>query len=342
MVGLFALFHAAIASAEATPEEKASAEALFDAALQAMKDGHYADACPKLENSQRIDPGVGTLLYLGECYERLGRTASAWATFREAESEAQAAGQDRRARAAQERIAKLEPQLAYLTIDVADATRSLPGLHIKRDGVDAGTAIIGATLPFDPGSVKVEVTAPGHESFSVTVKLPPRSRQTVLIPTLAAAEAPPSAQTPPPAAATTPPPAPEAVVAPQPQPQPPPRPEAEANPGGAVRVIGIALGSAGIVSLAVGSYFGLAAISAEKKADKECSPTTCDEQLGLNHSKDAHHDATISNVTFILGGALVAAGAVVYLVAPSKSSAAVGVSPLVAPGFAGVRLGGTL
>src|SRR5689334_21242307 len=123
MVGLFALFHAAVASAEATPEQKASAEALFDAAIQAMKDGHYTDACPKLENSQRIDPGVGTLLYLGECYERIGRTASAWATFREAASQAEASGQARRAKAAHDRIAKLEPDLSYLTIEVAEGTR---------------------------------------------------------------------------------------------------------------------------------------------------------------------------------------------------------------------------
>jgi hypothetical protein len=344
LVGLFALFHSAFALAEATPEEKASAEALFDAGLQAMKDGHYAEACPKLENSQRIDPGVGTLLYLGECYEKLGRTASAWATFREAESEAEASGQARRARAAHDRIAKLEPDLAYLTIEVADGTRSLPGLHIKRDGADAGIGIIGAAVPLDPGLVKVDVSAPDHESFSVTVKLQPRGRQTVLIPTLAAVESPHTADTTPPPPASAPPiPPPAPGTAPPPRPlQPPPQPEAAANPGGTERVIGVVLGSAGIVGLGVGSYFGLAAMSAEKKADRECTASMCPEQLGQTHSDDAHHDATLSNVTFAVGGGLLAAGVVVYLIAPSKSETSLGVTPLVAPGFAGLRVGGRL
>src|SRR4030095_15910449 len=101
--------------ADASASDKASAEALFDEALRAMKEGKYAEACPKLENSQRIDPGVGTLLYLGECYEKIGRTASAWATFREAASQAEAGGQTKRAKAARERIAKLDSKLSYLT-----------------------------------------------------------------------------------------------------------------------------------------------------------------------------------------------------------------------------------
>jgi len=344
MVGLLALLHAAVALAEATPEQKASAEALFDAGLQAMKDGHYSEACPKLENSQRIDPGVGTLLYLGDCYEKLGRTASAWATFREAESQAEASGQARRAKAAQDRIAKLEPELAYLTIEVADATRTLPGLHIKRDGVDAGTGIIGAAVPLDPGPVKVDVTAPEHESFSVTVRLAARARQTVLIPTLAVVESPHPADAAVPPVATTP-----SNTSAQAgdgtqlhSVAPPPKPVEETSSGGAQRGIGIAVGSVGIVGLAIGSYFGLAAISAEKKADRECTPTQCAEALGQGHSDDAHHDATLSNITFAVGGGLVAAGVVIYLIAPSKSDSAVGVSPLVGPGFAGLRLGGRL
>ena len=57
--------------------DKAAAEALFDQGVRLMKQNNFAEACPKLEESDRIDPAVGTLLYLGECYERVGKTASA-------------------------------------------------------------------------------------------------------------------------------------------------------------------------------------------------------------------------------------------------------------------------
>ena len=237
------------ARAEGGASDKASAEALFDAALRAMKEGKYAEACPKLENSQRIDPGVGTLLYLGDCYEKIGRTASAWATFREAQSQAEASGQAKRAKAARDRVDKLEPQLSYLTIEVAEGTRVLTGLKVKRDGVEAAPGIFGAAVPQDPGPTKIDVTAPDHESFSVTVTIQSRARQTVLIPTLAATE--PAAKpltmpevpslTPPPVGATAQP----AQVAP-----PAPPPVADSDPGSGQRVIGLVV--AGLLLLLSG------------------------------------------------------------------------------------------
>ena len=321
--------------------DKASAEALFDAALDLMKNGSFAEACPKLEASQRIDPGVGTLLYLGECYERLGRTASAWATFREAASEAEASGQTKRAKAAHDRIAKLEPELAYLTIEIAEGTRALPGLRIRRDGAEAGSGIVGAAVPVDPGPVKVEVTAPDHESFNVTVRVQPRAHQTVLIPTLAAAQPSRGAELAP--AAVVPPP--EQQPQTQPAAPPPPDtsypPEAPKSDGSAQRVIGLTVAGLGLVGIGVGSYFGAVALSDEKKADRECSATQCETQAELDHSTNAHHHATASTIAFVTGGGLLAVGAVVYFTAPKKS-ASVGVTPLFAPGFAGVSIGGRL
>src|SRR5262245_35365409 len=87
-----------LAGAQSTAGDKAMAESLFDRGLQLMRDGKYPEACSQLEQSQSIERGIGTLLYLGECYEKLGRTASAWATFREASSAARAEGQADRAK----------------------------------------------------------------------------------------------------------------------------------------------------------------------------------------------------------------------------------------------------
>src|SRR6188508_1232334 len=72
---------------------RAAAEALFIEGRRLVAEGKTAEGCAKFAESQALDPGVGTLLNLARCYERIGRTASAWTTYREAASRAQAAGQ---------------------------------------------------------------------------------------------------------------------------------------------------------------------------------------------------------------------------------------------------------
>ena len=129
------------AQQQSSPAQKVAAEALFDDALKLMRAGKHADACPKLEESQRLDPGIGTLLYLGECYENVGRTASAWASFREAASRAGAEGQSERLKSATERASRLEPKLAYLTIQAAPEARAIQGLSVR-----LGQTVIGAEL----------------------------------------------------------------------------------------------------------------------------------------------------------------------------------------------------
>ena len=58
---------------------KATAEALFTEGRALATSGKCAEAIPKFQASQKLDPGVGTLLNLAECYEQVGKTASAWA-----------------------------------------------------------------------------------------------------------------------------------------------------------------------------------------------------------------------------------------------------------------------
>src|SRR5258708_3956605 len=79
------------------PPAEARADTLFTAAKQLRAGGQVADACPMFAESKRLAPAVGVTLYLADCYERLGRTASAWDQFRDAERLAHERGDEKRA-----------------------------------------------------------------------------------------------------------------------------------------------------------------------------------------------------------------------------------------------------
>src|SRR5882672_9354066 len=73
------------AQVQAHNEELARADSLFNAAKALLDSGQYVDACAKFAESKRLAPGLGVTLYLADCYERIGRTASAWTEFLSAE-----------------------------------------------------------------------------------------------------------------------------------------------------------------------------------------------------------------------------------------------------------------
>src|SRR3954466_6152226 len=152
-------------------QDKAAAEALFDQGVRLMKQNSFADACPKLEESERVDPAVGTLLYLGECYERVGKTASAWATFREAASLASTSNQADRARVASGRAQELEPKLSRLSVELAPDVASIPGVVVRRGSQRIEPSLYGTPLPVDPGDYRIEVSAPGYETWATPIKV---------------------------------------------------------------------------------------------------------------------------------------------------------------------------
>jgi serine/threonine-protein kinase len=331
----FALFGAEPARAQ-DASGKAAAEALFESGVQLMKAGRFSEACPKLETSQRVDPAVGTLLYLAECYEKLGRTASAWATFREAESLARGANQADRARTAQTRAQKLEPELAYLTVNVADA--KIEGLVVRRGGAVVLPDLYGVAAPVDPGLVEIEAGAPNRRRYTTQVKIGPRAKEVVSVPIL---EMEPGAEPPPvaPVAGGT-----AAVPAETPTQQPNDPPRSDSAPASKPdHTLAYIVGGVGIVGIGVGSYFGLRAMSKNSDAEEFCNDqNVCNDQRGIDLTQEAKDAALISNIGFAVGGAALATGIVLFITAPGGDTEhAIRIAPRVAKNGGGMTIGGS-
>jgi hypothetical protein len=327
------------AQAESSASQKAAAESLFDDGVKSMKAGHFADACPKLEESERIDPGIGTLLYLGECYEKTGRTASAWATFREAASTAQAQGELERARIASARADRLQAGLSKLAVRIAPETAQLSSLRVTRDNAPIESTLFGVAIPVDPGKYHIVASADGYDSYEADVEVAANAdSKTLDIPALKAAPKTASAlqvvpATSPGVSATTNPTdsAPSAASSAAPQPAP--------NSG--LRSAAYVTGAIGVVGLGVGSYFGIRAISKNSDAESHCPKgATCDDAEGPRLTSQAKNAAVVSNITIGVGAAFVVAGVVLYLTSEPKREARLELHPIVSKDVAGIGFGG--
>ncbi|MDB4945595.1 MAG: hypothetical protein JWP97_5129 [Labilithrix sp.] len=271
---------ATLAHADA-PANEAAAEALFTEARALIDAGRVAEGCTKLEASQSLDPGTGTLLHLADCYERTGRTASAWARFREA---AARAAHDHRAdweTIARTRAAELEPKLARLRIDAP------AGASVRRDGVDLPAGALGAALPIDPGAHVVDATAPGKQPWRGSVDAVAARTVTITVPPLVAV---PAGETP-------------------------------TSTGSSLRPAGFVVGGIGVVGLGIGAALGLSAISLNNRSKDVCpEPGLCADAGARDDAASARRAATISTTAFVAGGVLLAAGITLVVLAPHHAS----------------------
>jgi hypothetical protein len=117
------------------------------------------------------------------------------------------------------------------------------------------------------------------------------------------------------------------------------------------KTLALAVAGVGVAGLAVGTVFGLNAASSFSSQKNDChspAPGDCvNRAQALTDHDNAASASTISTIGFIAGGALVAAGAVLFFTAPkqgeearSTTSAGLEVTPGVAPGSAGMWLRG--
>ena len=324
-----ALAFAGLSPGEALAQQRdpAAAQALFDQARALIKQGHYAEACPKLVESNRLDPGIGTQFHLADCYEKSGQIATAWATFLDVASLARSTNQPDREKAATKRADQLEARLPRLTLNVAEASKA-PGLELHRDGVLLGSAQWGVPMPVDPGAHELTVSAPGYKPLKQELKLEEGKALAFDVPTLEKDNAVSVAPTP---AAAPEEPAP-APVAPAPVERPrkrkPAPPEAKSN----VDALPLVLAAVGVVGLGVGSGFALKAMSTNKQSKTDCDAINMNScgSTGLSQRSDAITQGNIASIGFIAGGALLTAAVIVWRVEAGSSSktASTSLSPI--------------
>ncbi|WP_437689887.1 hypothetical protein [Sorangium sp. So ce176] len=277
------------------------AQTLFEEGRRLMEAKSYAEACPKLAESQRLRPGTGTLLNLALCNEALGRTATAWGQFKEALFASKKEGNAAREAFAQEHISALEPRLSRIQLN-AEGT---PGLLIRVDGHDIPAAALGTPIPIDPGSHEVEATAQGYSVWSTTVQVGDSADlRTIAIPKLQPAP-------------------PEKVAAPA-------GPAAGGAPGGAgggegLRTAGFVIGGAGAAVLGVGAVFGILAAGQASDAEKDqalCPSKQCTPR-GREEINAAETKALVSTIGIGVGVAALGAGAILVLTSgPSRTEGA--------------------
>ena len=133
----------------APARDEALAQSLFDAARALMDRGDYARACPMFAESQRLDPGGGTILNLAACREKEGKLGQAWTLFQEALAIAVHDKNANREATARTRIAALEPRVPFvlvsLDVSVPDFVRP------ELDGHVLPRTALGTRIAVDPG-----------------------------------------------------------------------------------------------------------------------------------------------------------------------------------------------
>jgi hypothetical protein len=294
--------------------QSAEAEVLFRDGRDLVKHGKLAAGCDKLAASERLESSVGTLLNLGDCREKLGKLASAWAAFRKAEAMAKRAeGDDRRQAEASRRAAKLEPRLPNLEINVA---HHVDGLIVRRDGELVGEAQWNTALPVDPGSYTIIAEAAGYRTWRVTVPIGfGASREVVVVPPLERLPAAPS---------------PEVVAKPSPQPPvgpavrpattPTPTPTPGAGTWSTLRKLSVGIAAAGTAALGTGVAFGLHANALRDQANRRCPAVVCPDPEGLAQNARAQTAAARANGLYIVGGGTLVAAVVLWFVgAPDET-----------------------
>lgn len=306
-------------------DTQATAQALYDRATGLMDEKKFAEACPKLEEVTRLIPdGIGAKMTLAECYEGLGRTASAWSEYKRAIVAAGQKGQRDRVERAARRVRDLEAKLSTITIRIAAPIAGTPGLEVRRNDIVVGAGQLGEAVPVDPGSHTITANASGKTPWTRRVEI--GATRTAAVIEIDALIDDPSWVDPAARARTIAPPssAPESVREPWQLP------------------VGLTMAGLGVAAAGTGVALGAMALGrlSDSESDDHCFADgdrfVCDEE-GREAREEAGALGNVSTVLVIAGGAVLATG-VLFAAIPFGTTPADGAASLVVtPGGLSLR-----
>ncbi|MEY2936726.1 MAG: hypothetical protein RL033_7475 [Pseudomonadota bacterium] len=292
--------------APASAGEAAAAQALFEQGRALMAKGKAEEACSKFEESQRLEPAIGTEFNLASCYEKIDRLASAYALFMKVAATARSSQQKQREEVARERAEALRPQLTTLTIEVPEANRGM--LRVERDGNEVGEAQWGFPVPVDPGPHRVRAFGGAIGEWTREVVVPSDGGvHRVVIPEAADA-----------------------------------RGNTARLPNQTWAIVSASVGVAG---LATGGLFSLLAVSRKNSAnDQGCKGTVCPTAEGVELRDSAHSAGNVATVGLAFGVVGLAGAAALLWWLPELGSDGerhqLALVPVVVPGGSAVVLDG--
>jgi hypothetical protein len=311
---------------ECSSDPHACAVALFDSGRKLLASGDWAAAIPVFKRSLELQPTIGSLLNLGDCYVQGGAPWDAYVQYRTAVRLAQVTN-DARLEAAETSAKGVEPRVLRVKL-----VGSEPGGIVRIDSAVVSSEYVVLLLAGEyalvPGRMHtVEVTSSSGAHRTGEVEGPAGALREIIVhdrPALQRLTG---------LSATSPPGGAPAGDAAAPAPS---SDERSVSPG---RTAGIVLTGVGAAGLVVGAVTGLVALGDANHVRNLCAanggsyPGSCggspSEVRGANDA--ANVTALASTITFVVGGIVTGVGVTLYVL---SRNATVGVAPT--PGGAAV------
>ncbi len=320
-----------------SPEDIAAARVLGTDGTRLADSGNCVDAIAKLEAAEKLFHAPTTLDRLGECQISVGRLVAGTENLNRVVREPLAPSAPQAFVAAKKRaqlaLSAALPRIGSLRIHVDGAPADKVSITV--DGTSVSTALLDGDRPTDPGTHEVAASAPGCKPATMSVSVRDGGPSTVSLKLEQDVTA---------AALGN-------VSSGEPVPQPtgtaPPASSDRSSEGGDHRGLAFVAFGVGGVGLAIGTVFGVLALSTKSTLDGACTNKTCpaSSQSDIDSLKSK---STISTVGLGVGLVGAAAGAILLLTshrsepstaASSREPERPRLSPWVSLGAAGV--GGT-